>query len=648
MPSKGFDYSALNPNLREIRVLTLLSGGFEEPLRVSIGTQSLDVNPVYNALSYVWGDPTSANIPGNTIDINGHGFPVTTNLLTALRYLRSLLGAAGPITLWVDAVCINQADLDERKQQVSMMRDIYASAKQVIIWLGEEDDESSLVFDAIPVLAAQNHRRGDDQDKELLDAMRLYSRFLIELADRRSWFSRVWIIQELAMAREDPLLVCGRKFVTWSTFMKASEFVSRKIFTEIGMVRHKKPGNDDQDTLGINSTEESSDPFWEREEDIEITAKWKIDVLHDLYKAMRSKGGYSLRNLLLISRTSEATDPRDRVYALLGLLNTDTLDPHSSDNSIEVDYRKPTAAVYTDAMAHIFAQGEGPYFLSGMFLPGISASAPHIPSLPPTTPQPTLPSWVPDFSRQVAKKAIKPSGILFHPPAGISVSGPGADCNNGKRLGDKRTLQVEGLFVDIIEDVVAIGLSLDSHLNRLAHFESLAETARRRPCKLSPSVRPHVELFKNKEPLWRALISNKRLNSGYDPAPISYEAMYRSLLDGVADRDDGETETSHDQENEYIKCLKSNIGMKSFFTSTSGFVGTCVPDSRRGDVIAILFGSPVPFVMRPESETVQIADGERSTHSLVGASYVSGIMSGEMVDELYCEDIMDSTTFFIQ
>ncbi|KAI1453301.1 HET-domain-containing protein [Annulohypoxylon moriforme] len=640
MSPERFEYTALDPSHREIRVLTVLPGEPEEPLRATVGTRSLDSNPLYNALSYVWGDAASASIPGNTINIDGDDFPVTTNLLVALRHLRSVLGTDNPITLWVDAVCINQADLDERREQVSMMRDIYASAEQVIIWLGEEDYESDAVFDAIPAVAAQSH---NEQNERILDAARLCSRFFIGLQDRRPWFSRVWIIQELAMAKKDPLVVCGRKSVTWSTFMKASEFVSRKMFTEIGMVKRKMPGNDDQSKLGEEGLMENIG-----EEDIEILGKSKIDVLHDLYKAMKSRGGYNLWKLLVISRTSEATDPRDRIYALLGLLKIDSPDPRNSDNWIEVDYRKLTAKVYTDAMAHIFAQGDGPYFLSGMFLPGISAAAPDTPNLPPTIPQPLLLSWVLDFSKQVSTKATQSAGILFHPPAGVGASGAGANCNNGKRLDDKRTLKVEGLFVDTIEDVMALGPSLETHLNQLAHIESLVETARQRSCTLELPIRPYMELFKNKEPVWKVLVSNKRFNSGYDPAPISYEAMHQCLLDSLAEGEDWTTKPIDGQENEYIECLKSNVGRKSFFTTTSGFVGTCVPDSRKGDTIAILFGSPVPFVLRSRPETIQSDNTERPTYSLIGASYVSGIMSGEMVDELYCEDIMDSTTFFIR
>ncbi|XXG99423.1 hypothetical protein Hte_005762 [Hypoxylon texense] len=630
MSSQAFDYSPLNLSLREIRVLTLLPDRFEEPVRVTVGTRSLDSSPIYNALSYVWGDPASARNPGNIISIDGNHFPVTANLLAALRSLRPPAGATDPIPLWVDAVCINQADLDERGQQVSMMRDIYASAERVIIWLGEEDDETDLVFDALPLLATQGHGRGDEQDRNIIDATYLCSGFFSGLADRRPWVSRVWIIQELAMARLDPLLVCGRRSITWSTLMKASAFVSRKVFPD----DQRKP--------------ENSDIPEERGEDIEMLAKWKIDVLDDLYKATKSQGGESLHKLLMISRSSEATDPRDRVYALLGLLKTDASNPQSSESSIAVDYHKPTAAVYADAVAHIFAQGNGPYFLSGVALPGVSAPAPHIPSLPSTIPQPLLPSWVPDLSRQVGEKATQPAGTMFHPPAGISASGPGADCNNGRRLEDEMTLQVEGLLIDTVEEVVFLEATLDSYFDELVRIESLAEVARQRPCLFEPSIKPHMERFRKGGPLWKALISNKRFASGYDPAPASYEAMYMSLLNGPAEGDNWKSKMVNDEQNEYLGCLRSKAGKKSFLTTKSGFVGTCVPDGRKGDVIAILFGSPVPFVLRPGSDTIDVSGTERPIYFLIGASYVSGIMAGEMVDELYCEDLVDSTTFYIR
>lgn len=636
-------YMPLNPHIREIRVLTILPGCFDEPLQASLRIICLDAGPIYKALSYVWGDPSNAGDSGNTLEIGNSKVPITTNLQMALRQLRSLAGDT-IITLWVDAVCINQADLDERTHQVSMMRDIYASAERVIIWLGEADNESDEAFDALHLLSTHDPRRGDvTVEAELQSTMSLYSGFFSGLASHRPWFSRVWIIQELAMAKQDPLVVCGKKSTSWSMFMKAWKFIAKVQLSELGTVRRKGQDGDGR-TSGPKMTEGK---HLAEEDNIEVVTKLKIDVLDDLYEGIKSQGGESLRKLLMISRTSEATDPRDRIYALLGLLKPNTIES-GSESDIIVDYRKPTSAVYADAVAHIFAQGEGPYFLSTVFLPGISSAPPTIPSFPPMIDQPNLPSWVPDFSRQIVGKATQPSCISFQPPAGAGASGAGADCINGKRLDDNRTLQVEGLLVDTIVKVVFLGSSLESCISQLPDIESLAAMSKQQLCGLGSDLSHHIERLRNKEPLWRVLVSNKRFMSGYDPAPSTYEAMHLGLLNRADKGAQLGSKAHYNQGSEYEQSLRSRLGQKSFFTTKNGFFGTCVPASQEGDIIAILFGSPVPFVLRPGPLSVEVDGIERSVHWLIGASYVGGIMNGEMVDELYCEDLMDSITLFIQ
>ncbi|RSL56416.1 hypothetical protein CEP54_008864 [Fusarium duplospermum] len=626
MSANGFRYIPLGSQPGGFRLLTLSAGSPDTPLQCQLSNSSLTTRPVYDALSYVWGKPSDPNDSINVLVLDGHHVPATANLVSALRHLRPPVGAQ-PITLWVDAVCINQADLNERGQQVSMMRDIYASAERVVIWIGEEGDGSDDVFDALPVITGQQGT--DDQAAERLSLMHECSSFFVSVSSRRPWFSRTWILQELAMAKHDPLVVCGWKSAPWSLFIKGWEAIAREAFTEIGLVHKTNPKREGQGQANNSRTNDDG---------IQVVALLKLDVLNDLREGMQLQGGESMSKLLVLSRTSEATDPRDRVYGLLGMLKAD-----ESGTTIPVDYHKPTAAVYSDAIAHIFSQGDGPFFLSGVWLPGVSAAAPRIDSLPPTVDQPNLPSWVPDLSCQMAGKAMNTSGIQFHPPAGISASGGGAGCNNGKRLDDERTLQVEGLFVDTLDQVISLGTSLDACIEKLPALEALVSEARQRPCQLDPTIAPFMEQFKRKEPLWKILISNKRLRSGYDPAPSSYADMYQSLFNGnITEANPGH----NGEQSEYEQCLKEAIGRRSLFISKSGFVGTCVPESCVGDTVAILFGSPVPFVLRPIAKT---GPGMvRKAFSLISGSYVGGIMSGEMVDELYCEDVMDSTTFFIQ
>src|SRR5271170_2412568 len=100
----SFHYQPLNHKAREFRLLKLLPySSFEDDVCCEIFHSSLDDHPPYEALSYVWGDPS---ITGQ-IQCNGAACPVTTNLATALRYLR--LRDRERI-MWVDAICINQQD----------------------------------------------------------------------------------------------------------------------------------------------------------------------------------------------------------------------------------------------------------------------------------------------------------------------------------------------------------------------------------------------------------------------------------------------------------------------------------------------------------------------------------------------------------
>jgi hypothetical protein len=357
MSSDNHRYHAINPELREIRMLTLSSGEPDEPVKCRLSTVSLAAEPTYDALSYVWGKHV---YPSPGIELDEKSFEVTPNLFSALRHIR-LPAGNGPMSLWVDAVCINQDDLDERNAQVAMMRDIYASATRVIIWLGEEDEESETTFDALSEIADKSSwfwQRGIRMNKARRRTILDHSgTFFCTLVDRRAWFNRVWILQELAMARNDPVVVCGWKRVGWTTFVAAWQMIADDFLPALGTRRRSK-------VSGAASEDPSSRITSER---LSLT---KLDLLDNLRQTVQLRGGEKLTKLLMLSRSSEATDPRDRIYGLLGLLEDDARDP-AKNVVIAVDYRKSCSQVYADAMAHIFSRGQGPDFLSGLFLPGV-------------------------------------------------------------------------------------------------------------------------------------------------------------------------------------------------------------------------------------------------------------------------------------
>ncbi|KAI0975638.1 heterokaryon incompatibility protein-domain-containing protein [Xylaria arbuscula] len=142
----ALQYTSLTPSKKQIRLLTLLKGEWDDKIKCKLDVVSLDDKPQYEALSYVWGSPTDLV----DIDVDGVAFWATRNLYVALRRLRSQIQDTetndDSRTLWVDAVCINQKDVEEKGHQVQLMKDIYSQTTRGLLWLGEEPDEPQPIF----------------------------------------------------------------------------------------------------------------------------------------------------------------------------------------------------------------------------------------------------------------------------------------------------------------------------------------------------------------------------------------------------------------------------------------------------------------------------------------------------------------------
>ncbi|KAH7129071.1 heterokaryon incompatibility protein-domain-containing protein [Dactylonectria macrodidyma] len=192
-------YPPADTSRDQIRLMRLHPAiAFEDPIRIDLFTKDLS-NPIeYDALSYVWGSAVSES----TATVNGTAMVPTKNLDKALRHIRRPETAR---VLWIDAVCINQRVTEERNHQVQMMGQIYSSALRVVIWLGSEAGGSAAVISAI--------RAGADP-QQLISTLRF--RFELRALCSRPWFSRIWVVQEVALAKQDPIVTCGQAFYPYS------------------------------------------------------------------------------------------------------------------------------------------------------------------------------------------------------------------------------------------------------------------------------------------------------------------------------------------------------------------------------------------------------------------------------------------------
>jgi len=327
-----FPYLPLQPHSPLIRVVRLEPGSFDSPIQCRLHHVDLDTRPKYEALSYVWGDP-DATIP---IELEAHSFPVTKNLECALRYLRY------PDTvriLWIDAICIDQKNIPERNQQVQRMGRIYQSASKVILWVGEEQDDtvfgspSSMPIEQIfKNITAIFHFGAEGAESHVTD---LDSKsWMISLVGfvNREWFRRLWIIQE-AVLNLDAELVCGHSSIPWLIFQRgfSDSTPTLKLPARSGMVMSDAVQN--------------------------ISTLWACSLWHYTWKEGKTDEGVAdriFRLLLLLDGQFGCSNPKDRLYGMLGIaaVDSETL----LQTGLKVDYEKSAVDVFRDLAIFLIEQ----------------------------------------------------------------------------------------------------------------------------------------------------------------------------------------------------------------------------------------------------------------------------------------------------
>jgi hypothetical protein len=213
MESNSFTYHALNSHTDEIRLVSLEPCDLSQvdaQVACTLITVKLSENPKYEALSYMWGSLSNSA----TIAVDGQDLSVGENLWLALKQLR--LGASRR-TIWIDAICINQADTTERNHQVSQMSNIYSCAEQVLVWLGPDtvfsDQAMRFLADVadgtIPSIGCDKPVFGDCWKA-------------VEQFCESEYWKRLWIIQEVVLARK-VLVMWGAAVIPFTDFHTVCE-----------------------------------------------------------------------------------------------------------------------------------------------------------------------------------------------------------------------------------------------------------------------------------------------------------------------------------------------------------------------------------------------------------------------------------------
>lgn len=275
-----------------IRLVRLCGGRRTDGIVCDIFHTALERLDEFEALSYTWGD--GANF--KTISTPEGRLNITENCYSALEDLRH---EAKDRILWIDAICINQRSNSEKNHQVPLMNKIYKAAFQVVIYLGR--DSQSPPSKEFFSLWRDTPTKHEPVSYRYLEGSLQYGQRDVSQFLSLPWWSRVWILQEVAVARK-ALLVWGASIIKWELFSTAR--VNRQGYLPVNMEGNIPP------------------------------------VL--MFSGNDPKPLKSFDELMHTARCSRSSEPRDKIYALLGLLGE-----HVVHNMV-ADYNRPLSELHAE------------------------------------------------------------------------------------------------------------------------------------------------------------------------------------------------------------------------------------------------------------------------------------------------------------
>ena len=538
----------------------------QDSLEVMIEQFDINQAPEYFALSYAWGDPAQRV----QIQSNNGPLQVTPNLHAALLRIRQKRES---LRLWIDAVCIHQDDDVEKSAQIPLMGRIYSQAKFVVMWVGEEDELTSTAMEATEIF--ESLVMGDGRIKAFSglvdDRSRLCHAILKML--QRPYFSRAWIVQEVILS-QNAIVFCGSRITSYDKLVIACYWI--------------KYSGLSPSILHLDSM---------------ILSAWTLRRTRSLGEETR---GTRLTNVLGLYRRMKATDPRDKVYALLGIA------PSSDTSGIVPDYSQSVASIYT-GVAKYLIEKEGNLTI----FTDVLGNSGHM----------GLPSWVPDWSSVtdiycLGRQTFRDSRAYHAAGKTVTVE---------KKAGNRDQINLRGFIVDMIT----------------------------RCCQPSQSSMRKDHYFLKS--LWDevAIIMETRSRSLYTFTGERCEEAYLKTLSADtypwSERNTLNLSGDFPEHSKWLQSDAQNINLvsdwwqwiqtgqvaervpsavikeimdhmstitrrRNVFVTEKGYLGLGREDLRKGDLVCILLGGNLPYLLRPKSDTI---------YQFLGECYVHGIMDGE-------------------
>lgn len=709
-PLEMFEYAKLESPKSTIRLVRMesISAHPEAPMRITTRTISLQDKVPYATLSYTWGNPFGLfcsekdrdAVPRTDVPIicNGKRLEIGENLYRFLwrwrkrlvthddiiwnfrlsdkmeEYLRPL------VEIWIDAICINQEDLEERNQQVSIMGDIYTKSAATWVWLGEDDEFSQVAFTILEKMSTlydlfdgADFESVDELEKdETLDSLGLpdsnsWGWFAVFALFQRQWFRRSWIVQEATLSSR-LLFQCGSavmsggfifsalgglrrfKFVGEMIQILGREEMKRKLAdrpsrNRAGLERSIKGPSDSRyhlcrDGMASEFAGYLSQVIRIKSLDPEILANDRNGLNPN--KSENEDKVPELLNLWKTSQNTLCSNLRDKVYAFASLVHSDIYKTPSTvqdRRALQPDYKKSVCEVYCEAAWFTLLTHAS---LDVLSMAGhMSLNSNH-----------DLPSWVPDLSQ--SPRFLSLNNYLFslnnylqcYPGLGWLASGgarweiPPPAKRHGRHLGVR--VSVVGRIKDT-EYPEPENTSEEWSHARFRHFLEFSTL-------LPSTYLSHPDGQSRFEVVWRTIIADAI--DGISPASPKYAADFEKfckeaieyVLDGIAAGNDdtdlsrttaavrdmqrlqdllasfSQMDIEADEDRNFWYRTFEAMQTRRLFIADTGYVGCGESGLSIGDLIVIVAGSSIPLILRHSSS---------GRYILIGDAYVHGIMFGE-------------------
>ncbi|KAF4974125.1 hypothetical protein FZEAL_8934 [Fusarium zealandicum] len=649
LPSQDFVHSPLK-DANGIRLLRIEE--VSPTLRCSVQAYTAAEIPTYLCLSYVWADfgpmlnrgrdfreselevPHFSHADTAQIILNDQRFSIGANLHGALLGLRQHLDGK---PIWVDAICINQNDPDEKQAQVARMGEIYSAAEKVLIWLGrrhiQRDSAMRLLrvwpeFPTNPDNASiEFHGKKYNTAKAFFDATstgsELLSWFNLLMIVTESWWSRVWTVQEFILSKDYTFFYDGvevpstelKKATDWTYFVAGH--CSSKVI-----------------------------PPW-------------VTFQPSMFDLKKASAKLDLFDVALLGATRMAGDPRDKAWAFLGITDPSSI----GQPPLQPDYKNRSMGDFYLDIAQRLVRGSGLVTLSlvnhplpresytfkskkpiGNRLLDQYKAKKRFPRQDPASGPPQedvfdenlqpdwsgnsvgYPSWVPKMATSVAieptflreMKAQGARGRSFNDPNWRIFHAASKNQGSFSLSADGRALSLHAHMLDTITATASLPLTKETELAFYNTFRSWY------PKKSHLAEVPYLESTTASDALCRTLLMNMWLTT--HPAPQGCKEHFANYLARISTspssvkRDLCLKHKPDSEEGDIFAAAMDDVGLdRALFITEKGYLGLGPARTEPGDFVSLVAGAHVPFVLRKGSHGWM----------LVGESYVHGVMYGE-------------------